>query len=161
MKSLKQNYGLYAILVVLGYYFFKFLYQFKFSGDNAYLRLDLMFGPLYWVFLLLLVAAIVSIFVVYKYNRVVISLPFFWNLLLPLKIAPGSGFRGTIINMFAVLFQGDITTSLLMLLGSILGILCVTYLFVKNIKQIENNKFEIISAVLIILFFLWGIIQAI
>ena len=153
MKSIKENYGLYSILLVLLYFLGLFLYQFKYGMVYSSQRIDLLFGPLPWVFLLLIIGAIASIFVKYKYSWVTISLPFIWNLLLPLKVPATAGFRGSIINMIITLPQ-NLNVALIMLLGSLLSLFCITYLIIKNIKQIKDSKFEIISAILILIFLL-------
>jgi hypothetical protein len=154
MKPIKENLGLYSILLALIFFLSRFLLQFKYGPNHSSQRIDLLFGPHAWIFLILLIAAIVSVFVIYKYSWIVIALPFLWQLLLPLKITPGSGFRGSIINFFATLFQGEIGVAIAVIFGTILGILSVIYLCVKNLKQIENKKFEIIFATLIIIFLL-------
>ena len=107
MESIKKNYGLYSVLLVLLYFLGLFLYQLKFGADYFIQRTNLLFGPFPVIFLILLISAIISVFIKYKYNWITILLPFIWNLLLPLKVDPMMGFRGSIINLFTALFQAD------------------------------------------------------
>ena len=154
MRQIKDNWGLYAICVVLIYFLFKYLIQLKSGSPYWIQRTNLLFGPHAWIFFILVIVALISIFVSYKYNWIVISLPFFWTLLLPLKVGPGMGFQGSIINFFVILFQGNVGIAVATLFGAILGILSIVYLFIKNLKEIENKKFEIIFGIIIIILFL-------
>jgi len=152
MKLNKEHYGIFAVLIVLIYFLGLFLYQLKFGAPHWITRINLLFGPLPFIFLILLIAAIVSIFVYYKFNWIVISLPFLWNLLLPLKADFAAGFRGQLIEFFALLFQGLVFFKLI--IGLMLPLLVVVYLFVKNLRKVESKKYELAFAAAILIFFI-------
>jgi hypothetical protein len=137
MKPIKENIGLYAILIILIYWIVSFLSQFTHSPGNRALRIEFIFGPFATLFFILMLVAVVSIFWDYKFNWIVISIPFLWKLLLPFKIASFGVFKGTLINLFASLFQANITGVWVALSNSIIPLLVVVYLFLKNTRNLK------------------------
>ena len=150
-KTKKFDYGLYAVFLALLVHVMVFIYQFKFGTSQALERLDLLFGPFPLVFAALVVIAIASIFVRYKYSWLVMSLPFLWSLLLPLTVEPSGAFRGSLINLVIALFAWNLSAAALLFLSSLLSLLCVLYLFIANLKHLKQRIFEIACAVLIVL----------
>ena len=164
-NSLKNNIGIYIIGLTLLISLITFLYQFSFGSNYSADRINLFFGPYAYVYLILVLIAIVSIFVKYKGNLIVMSLPFLWDLLLPLKTdaSPDSFFRGNLFNIYLYFTSNpmDLTGVLYSALRCILPILIIVYLFLKFFKNIENKKFEIISTMLIIIFYVLELIKII
>jgi hypothetical protein len=134
MKFNYKEAGLYSIILILIYYIFTFVSQLS-SGSNQFpSRLSYLFGHYYILFIILAIASMVSIFWKYKYNWVVISLPFFYILLnyfLNGLISIASFIRDASFCLFAIF-----------------------YLFIKGIKDIKNWTYEITFAIIIFVLFI-------
>lgn len=152
MRFNKENYTIYIIILIFIYWIIKFSYQFSFSSPNYFMRIELEFGPLPWIFFILILVALVSIIIDYRFNWVVISLPFFWFLFFPFKIIGSEFFRGQLLMFVQIIIRGG-NPFFTPILPTLIALLIIFYLFFKNLRNIENKKYEIISG-LIILFFL-------
>src|SRR3989344_1851258 len=142
MKFNYKEVGLYSIILVLLYSLLTFVSQLKYGSHQIPIRLSALFGQYYILFIILVIVSIVSIFWKYKYNWIVISLPFFYTLLYylsnSLPLITGSSLIGLIKFSINVLFC----------LSAIL------YLFIKGIKNIKNRNYEITFAIIIFVLFI-------
>jgi hypothetical protein len=107
-----------------------------FIKSVSYLKSSIFPIPIFFnIELIMIIIAIISIFWNYKFNWIVISLPFFWWI---------------IVNLLSLkyLIIAPLTFSLIVIyLGMILDILVICYLIIKGIKKIESLKYELSFAV--------------
>ncbi len=153
MKIDKDNFAEYSILLILLSFLISFIIQFYFSLPNDLKSITEQFGPLPYLLLILMIAAIISIFIRYKFNWIVISLPFLWYLLLPMKVNV-EFYMGSLVNIIAFAFKGISGSTLYIryLLESLLPLCIICYFMIKNIRKIKDIKYEIAFTILILFF---------
>lgn len=155
MRIDKDNFAKYTVLLTLLFTLISFIIKFYLSLPNNLKAISKQFGPLPYLLLILVIAAIISIFIKYKFNWIVISLPFLWYLLLPLKVNI-EFYMGSLVNILIFAFKGvsSHTFYIKYLFDSLLPLCIICYLFIKNIKRIEDIKYEITFTILILFFFI-------
>lgn len=162
MLSNYREYGLYSISLILFERIFSAVIAALTTLQSELLQPGQVLGAIYSVvgvfpriYLALVIAAGVSIFVTYKFRWVVISLPFLWKLLLPYRTSVSgmylTGFHGSIIEAIRQATIPDWEGVLLTLWYAKVELIAVVYLYLKFVKQYESNKFEVIFASLLLL----------
>ena len=162
MKLTKKTYGSYAIILVLIVYLFQifrsisfypkfpFITSRYFSGDPISIVLASIST---FVIIILIIVSLVSFFTNYKYNWIIISIPFLIWLLIPYSIGGIAISRGYIIRLMKNIYELNFSSLFSNLIMTILFLIILVYLVLKNVKKIENTKFEIFTGMLIIILF--------
>jgi len=155
-EEINKNLGLYSILIVLVYYLYLFLYNLvhveDYHSDLSLLgRFELILGPYSYIFLILTIIAVISIFIKYKYHYIIISLPFLWKLLLPIKKIYTFEYRGDLINSYIYMTGLDFYKALNSFLYALLPISIIVYILLKGFQKRDNLLLEKIFAVIIIM----------
>ena len=160
MKLTKKNYGSYAIILVLIFYLFQifrsisfypkfpFIISKYFSGDPTSI---VSASISTFIMIILIVVSLVSFFINYKYNWVVISIPFLIQLLINYSIGGIAVSMGYIIRIIKSIYELNFLNLFSNLIATILFLIILGYLILKNVKKIESIKFEIFTGILIII----------
>jgi hypothetical protein len=148
-KFNEKEYGMIAILVVLLMYFLNIrrIVYMLYSFEN----LSVLFSP-FVISLVLATLAIAFVFIKHKYSWIVIYLPFLYKILSPFRIEYSLGNReGILFMMFNSLAKLDIIGFTASFFNIIPLIAILFYLIAKNVIGAKGRKFEIYSAVIILL----------
>lgn len=164
----RNTFSIWTILAILIYFIIFFIINLigviSANAESSIIsRANEILGPYTFILLILIAISIISIFLKYNYRFVVISLPFLWNLLLPLKRSGEPIFVGGIINIFYYLFIKEYLMIIPSLLLTILSIIPVIYLFIKQFKENDKKIIETIFSILlaiIIVFLIMALILA-
>lgn len=154
MKFDVKKYGLYPIMLFLIYQIFRFFYYLT-RGPVGEIKNSMIFGPYAWAYIILAIAALVTIlFLDFKYKWIAATIPFFWLLLSPMQQQIGLPMmRGALFSVYymfshAIVELGIITYFLFLTL-------IITYLIMTQFAKKRSKNFEIATAiVLVILYFI-------
>ncbi len=145
--KLKEHYGLIAVLIILLYYLGHVVLQFL---KYRTMGLVVSYGNLYYLFVLFLLFAILSIFIAFRFNWIVTALPFLWLLASPFYNPTNpSDKMGYLFQFFTPLFQG--TFMFLTFVSVLLYSIIICYLILLNTREISKRTDYYFAAIIILL----------